>query len=231
MLRFVMMLRSAMTISRIPCLAAMALLLGCGFGPDGPMMRRARETAAFSELKKFSTAQNLLFVEEGRFARDLQELQARGEGLISHRMVQASHLSASPLALNGYYYSEIEPHTPVQAGLAAYPKEPGKTGDKVLLILIDIDHGPGPTEQSPVSGDNARIFFAPAGDISIPVTRWPSDAELASDWNEIRRRSPEEGLREAEQIFDDFVAGKPPQKDPVFGDENDLEAAIGTGRD
>ena len=69
-----------------------------------------------------------------------------------------------------------------------------------------------------MSGDNTRIFFAPAKKITLPFTHWPSEPGLAANWKEIRRRSPEEGLREAEQIYDDFKAGIVPGSDPVFGD-------------
>ena len=181
-------------------------------------MRKARGTSGFAELKKFSTAQNILFVEEGRFARDLEELRAFGGGLIEERVVRASYRAASPTALNGYLFSEIDPHTRVQAGLAAYPETIGKTGDKIIIILIDDGRGDGPTEERPISGDNTRIFFAQAKDIHLPFTQWPSESELARNWNEIRRRSPEEGMREAEQNFNDLQAGKTPDRDPVFGD-------------
>ena len=45
-----------------------------------------------------------------------------------------------------------------------------------------------------------------------------SEPELAANWKEIRRSSPEEGLKEAEQIYDEFKAGIVPGSDPVFGD-------------
>ena len=128
-------------------------------------MRKARETSAFAELKKFSTAQNIAMVENGRFARTLEELEAFGGGLLAPAMVQASHRASPPEALNGYYFSEVEPRTSLQAGLAAYPETIGKTGDKVIMILIDESRGDGPTEERPISGDNSRIFFAPGRQI------------------------------------------------------------------
>ena len=212
-----------MQIPKVSCAAALILafvcgLTGCGFSPDGPAMRKARETSAFAELRKFSTAQNIQFVETGRFARDLEELAGFDEGLIDPRMVQASSRAPDPTPRNGYFFSEVAPQTPLQAGLAAYPEKIGKTGDKVIMILIDEARGPEPTEGYPVSGDNSRIFFAQAKDISLPFTHWPSEAELARNWKEIRQRSPQEGLREAQQISDDFLSGMPPVKDPVFGD-------------
>jgi hypothetical protein len=212
-----------MQIPRVSCAAAILLafvcgLTGCGFSPDGPAMRKARETSAFAELRKFSTAQNILFMESGRFARDLEELASFGEGLIDQRLQQASSRASNPTPRNGYFFSEIAPQTPMQAGLAAYPETPGKTGDKVIMILLDEALGPEPTEGYPVSGDNSRIFFAQAKDIKLPFTHWPSEAELARNWKEIRQRSPQEGLREAQQIFDDFASGKPPAKDSVFAD-------------
>lgn len=203
---------------RVLPIAVVGLLLGCGSVHEGPAMRKARETSAFAELRKFSTAQNIVMVENGRFARSLEELEAFGGGLLAPAMVQASHRASPPKALNGYYFSEVEPRTSLQAGLAAYPETIGKTGDKVIMILIDEGRGDGPTEGRPISGDNSRIFFAMAKDLSLPITRWPSEADLTTDWHEIRRRSPEEGMREAERIFEGFVTGKAVGKDPVFGD-------------
>lgn len=181
-------------------------------------MRKARETSAFAELKKFSTAQNIVMVENGRFARSLEELEAVGGGVLAPAMVQASHRASPPIALNGYFFSEVEPRTPLQAGLAAYPETIGKTGDKVIMILIDEGRGDGPTEERPISGDHSRIFFAQAKDVRLPITRWPSETDLTTDWHEIRRRSPEEGMREAERIFEASLAGEAPGEDPVFGD-------------
>jgi hypothetical protein len=199
-------------------LTTVALPMGCGSFQDSPAMRKARETSALSELKKFSTAQNILMVEEGRFACDLRELESLGGGLMNAGMVQASPRAASPRALNGYFYSQLQPRSDLQAGLLAYPAEIGRTGDKALMILIDEGRGPGPSEAHPVSGDNARLFFAPAKNLDLPFSHWPAESELVSDWREIRRRSPKEGLREAEQIFEDFQSGKIPEQDPVFGD-------------
>lgn len=206
-----------MKTSGIPLIIALVLLVRCGGIEDAPAMRKARETSAFAELKKFSTAQNIMYTEYGHFARDLEELETLGGGLIERGMVQASHRAPSPKPLNGFFFSEIEPRASMQAGLAAYPEKVGKTGDKVIMILIDPGRGPGPSEEHPISGDNARIFFAQAKEINLPFTHWPSETELSRNWKEIRRRTPEEGLREARQIVEDFKSGRPPQEDPVFG--------------
>ncbi|MCZ6695605.1 MAG: hypothetical protein O7A63_03595 [Acidobacteria bacterium] len=197
---------------------AVGLLLGCGSLQDGSAMRKARETSAFAELKKFGTAQNIVMIENGRFARSLEELQSFGGGLIAPAMVQASPRASPPHALNGFFFSEIVPRTSSQTGLAAYPATIGKTGDKIIMILIDEDAGPQPTEGRPISGDNSRIFIAQAKDVRLPITRWPSEADLKANWHEIRRRNPVEGMREAERIFADLMAGKAPKRDPVFGD-------------
>lgn len=203
---------------RVFPIAAVGLLLGCGSVQDGAVIRKARETSAFAELKKFSTAQNIVMVENGHFARSLEELQSLGGGLIDPAMVQASHRASPSSALNGYFFSEIDSGTSLRTGLAAYPERIGETGDKVIMILIDEGAGPQPTEDRPISGDNSRIFFAQAKDVGLPITRWPSKVDLTTNWHEIRRRSPEEGMREAERIFADSLSGKLPEKDPVFSE-------------
>ena len=62
------------------------------------------------------------------------------------------------------------------------------------------------------------MYWASAEQVTGPVTRWPTDSELSNTYTEIRRRTPEEGLREAEQVYEDYKAGKK-VKDPVFGDD------------
>jgi len=188
---------------------------GGGLLSAGGAIKKANETAALSSLKKFSTAQSMLMAEEGRFSRDVagDAMEGRFEGLLDHRLAQAMDPHGRPL--NGYYFSEVRSSDPFRCGLAAYPARPGSTGDRVLMILLDerADH----ESQSLISGGNWTLYWADSSRVRGPVTSWPSRGELSSDWNEIRKRSPGEGLREARDLAGRFDAGKPVE-DPVFGD-------------
>jgi len=222
--------------SRVPllCLVLTACILaGCdgtgglasfgGLGGGHPAIKKANETAALSWLKRYSTAQAILQNEEWSYSQDLRELCGGGPygGILDARLLNASDDSPRPTPLSGYLFSQIvegdyggQLDSRQRCGLAAYPAQPGRSGDRVLLILLDEAWW---DTSGPVSGGNWRLFWAEAGKVRGPVTRWPSNHEMQTTWREIRRRTPKEGLREAQGLMDDYESGRP-VKDSVFGD-------------
>jgi hypothetical protein len=204
--------------------AALTLMACIGFGQGSPAIKKANETSALSQLKKYSTVQAFILTEEYRYIHDLDQLveDGRSGGIFGRRFAAARHGRPNPTPMSGYLFSGIveDEHgarldDPFRCGLAAYPANPGVSGDRILLILLNEEWD---TSTGPVSGGNWRLFWASHEDVRGPVTRWPSDSELRDTYVEIRKRTPEGGLREAEQVYDDYKSGKK-VKDPVFGDE------------
>ncbi len=189
-------------------------------------MKKANETSALAQLKKYSTAQNIMFVEQGRFAHKLSELH--GSGYLPGRtqpLLAAWQGSTSPEPMSGYLFADIEEDAgrgrlddPMRSGLAAYPEAPGESGDRILLILLDESSASMAALVGGgfVGGASWRLFWANHRDVEIPLTRSPSETELETTFHEIRKRTPQEGLREAQQVMDDFKSGRPIE-DPVFG--------------
>jgi hypothetical protein len=102
-----------------------------------------------------------------------------------------------PVPHNGYLFTEVEqdesgsPLTdPWRCGLSASPAVPGKSGDHVLLVLMD--DGNAPTDTFPVSDGGWRLYRAKVEDLAGPIRRWPSEHELQTRFEErtirIRRR-------------------------------------------
>jgi hypothetical protein len=208
--------------------ATLTLMACIGFGEGSPAIKKANETSALAQLKKFNTVEAYVLMEEYRYIHDLDELVGddRSAGLFGRRFAAARHGAPDPSPMSGYYFSSIveDEHgahldDPFRCGLAAYPAKPGRTGDRVLLILLDEKWD---TATGPVSSGNYRVYWASHERVAGPVTRWPTESELRTDYVEIRQRTPEEGLREAEELYDDYKAGKP-GKDPVFGDDIKVE--------
>jgi hypothetical protein len=162
-----------------------------------PAMKLSNEVAALSELKKYSTAQALMGAETGRFARRISELQQYGgfEGIVDDALLQAWHDSDSPVPLHGYLYADVEEdewggrlRDPMRCGFSAFPAEPGVSGDRVFLVLMD--ETVEPVDPGPVSHGNWRLFEAKVEDVSGPVTRWPTETELETKFAERTRTLP-----------------------------------------
>ncbi len=208
--------------------------VGCGesgsLNPFGGMslLKKANETSALAQLRKYSIAQNLMMAEQGRYAQSLSTLY--DEGYMpgrDRRLLAAWEGAGAPKPLSGYVFADIVEHESggeldgrFRSGLSAHPVVPGESGDRVLLILLDEESAPMPAEVDGgfIGGANWRLFWAKHEDVNIPLTQWPSDLELQSTFHEIRKRTPQEGVREAERLAGDAEAGRTP-KDPVFAGE------------
>ena len=163
----------------------------------------SNETYARSQLKNYNVAQMMLYVERGEMAETLPVLykETGGGGLLGKDILLAWYRADSPAPLQGYLYSDINVSDRSAAGLVAYPAKPGKTGNQVWMLLINPEGDPG---QWPVNGDAARIFHRQAEGAQLPITEWPTTAELNSDWQEVKRLTPRQGLRKAHKIYDDY---------------------------
>lgn len=80
-------------------------------------------------------------------------------------------------------------------------------GGKSFLLLMDLQQA-SPINDSDDGKNPARSFGEEVqyyeSTESKPVdTKWPSAAELAR-WNRIKMRTPEEGLKAAQQVKKDF---------------------------
>ena len=49
-------------------------------------------------------------------------------------------------------------------------------------------------------GEEWTFYTAPYADIGEPLYSWPSDETLAEKFNALKKRSPREGLREAQRL-------------------------------
>jgi hypothetical protein len=187
-------------------------LIGCyEIFEDSAEFKRGRETKAMSLLKKYQTAASILQAETGRYP-SLEELYEDGDymGAISDAFYNAWDGLDKPEPLGGYLFSSIDsdaygaPLDRMQyAGLCAYPAEPGKTGDLIICILSDPRHfqDEGIKEYGGVShGEEWTFYTALYEDIGEPLYSWPSDEVLAETFQALKKRSPKEGLREAQRL-------------------------------
>lgn len=187
-------------------------LIGCfEIFEDSAEFKRGRETKAMSLLKKYQTAASILQAETGRYP-SLEELYEDGDyiGIISDAFYYAWDGLDQPEPLGGYLFSSIDtdaygaPLDRTQyAGLCAYPAEPGKTGDLIICILADPQHFDDESikDYGGVShGEEWTFYTALYENIGEPLYSWPSDETLAETLQALKKRSPKEGLREAQRL-------------------------------
>ncbi len=185
--------------------------------PWGEALQQAAATAALAKLREYQVAQEQYRIEERGgefvFARQLPEfVQSRSRsagtmGLVSQELVNAWAGAARPIPYQGYLFAEItqgadgrplDPH--VQYGLCAYPAQSGAAGAVVMLVLND-DRTAGPVrEDRPVSRGAAALWAAPAEQMRGPVTRWPSEMELRTNYVKLTR-----SIAEAQQAIGDLL--------------------------
>ena len=186
------------------------------------VLKKSNESSALAQLKRYSSEQSSLLVHEGSFAHKLSDLYTHlgYREKRDTRLLGAWHRSEAPVPLKGYLFADIQEDEDggaltdgFRCGLSAYPAEPGVSGDRVMLILLDERSVPMPSDADGgfVGGDNWRLFWAKPEDIEAPVTRWPTEHELQSTFHELRTRTPQEGLRDAQEAIDDFRSGRSPK--------------------
>ena len=196
------------------------VLFGC-YSPfeSSEAYKRARETRALSFLKKYQTAATINQMETGQYA-DLPGLYEDGayQGIISNTFYYAWDGHDQPRPLGGYLYSSITtdesgaPLDPMDyAGLCAYPAEPGKTGDLIICILADPAHFKAETNNGygAVShGEEWTFYAANYEGIGEPLHSWPSKVTLQETFQSLKKRTPQEGLREAKRLMDSLSKKK-----------------------
>ncbi len=175
--------------------------------------KQAHETSAMSYLKRYQTATSLNQVEYGRYS-NLPDLYEEGgyRGLIDEAFYEAWDGHDDPQPLGGYLFSDVDADAngaPLdredRAGLCAYPSKPGESGDHIICVLADPRH----FKAEPISaggfvshGEEWTFYKAKYEDIGEPVRRWPSDGELGGVFQPYQKRTPAEGLREAQRLKD-----------------------------
>ena len=175
---------------------------------------------ALSKLREYQVAQAVLVTENDRFSRTLSDLYKESEQAVSSELYRAWDGHDDPVPYKGYFFTDILENsdgssldTRIQCGLSAYPAKPGSSGDKIILILLDLRNlmiNP----DKPVSGAMHKIWDAPYDDIGGPVTRWPSENELNSSYR-LLSRSIKQGTKEIKEKFDEAMEFK-----SQFGKEN-----------
>ena len=163
------------------------------------VMKTSNEVNALSHLKKYSTAQALVSTEFGGYLHDLTKLYeyVGSEGILDDELLNAWDRAEDPVPLNGYLFTEIEQDEsgtrltdPSRCGLSAFPAAPGRSGDHVMLVLMD--DRDEPPDGSPISDGGWRLYRAKVEDLAGPIRRWPSENELQTTFEErtirLRRR-------------------------------------------
>ena len=185
------------------------VLSGCGGSQD--LNKQYNEAKAMSLLKQYATAQALYQTETSGEYGTLEKLHA-GSGYIQDELYNAWDGNAKPIPVGGYLFSELgksdtgdDLDPSERAGLAAHPVEPGVSGDKIILMLLDLTDTREPQqgyEEGSFSslGEDWNYYVADYNRIGNPVTRWPSKSDLESKWTKLEKRSPQEALKAAKRM-------------------------------
>jgi hypothetical protein len=170
---------------------------------NGLTSRTINEMYAFSLLKTISVNELLVYNEEGKFFTQLMELKTKGYADAKLQQLLASNNHS----VNNYTFAEItkdESDSPinnsVRFGLIAYPTEKGST-DKTYLILIDMEKM-NINEENPAHSKSAIQYWE-----STTVTSaipWPSTEVLEKQFHQIILKTPQEGIKAARQLKEDF---------------------------
>ncbi len=158
---------------RIILLLLMFVILSCGRSEIvGDALKKANETQAMAMLKQYQVAQSIYRVEgwgpEAGYARfrDLYG-ESGGEQFIDERIYKAwdGHTFATPKS--GYFIADIDTDRSRRAGACAYPLEPGRSGDLMILMLLDDSEL-----------EEWSFYVAPAEEIGDPIRAWPDPGTL-----------------------------------------------------
>lgn len=199
---------SALTVS--------LMLWGCGDRIDtGAIYKRVNETNALAKLRQYQVAQNVLQNETDSFARRLPDLfQKEGgppgrPGMIPRELAAAWGQGPNPVPLSGYLFADITENadgTPLdpylQFGLCAYPAQPGRSGDLLMLILLD-QRNMTISESNPMSRGGHTIWARTYKPGDKPITSWPSPAEFDRDFVRLDR-----SVEDAKALIDTMTTRK-----------------------
>lgn len=198
-----------MTLSRWLPLAATLLLGACSPDDLSKVLASsmASDTNAFAAMKQVALIQFMSVNDRGSFSRTLAGLGSESTDNI--KAVAAAQ--ASGKSYKGHLFTDIVNDEQGSAldnqtryGLLATPE--GK-GGKAFLLLMDLQKT-SPINDSDEGKNLARssgeeIQYYESTEPKSVDTKWPSSAELAR-WNRIKMRTPEEGLKAAQQVKKNF---------------------------
>ena len=179
------------------------LLLACG---SSDFERRANETVAMSQLKKFQTANAIYQVEFGHYV-SLETLYEDGSsGAIDDALFAASDSQPDPQPANGYLFSSLdEDDDEERVGLCAYPQEPGETGDLMICVLADLStlEEPEDGEGFASGADEWTFYVTDFASFGEPLRAWPSGRQLDTQFTALEGRSPKDALTEARRLMEE----------------------------
>lgn len=191
-----------------PLLVLFALMAGCNIGSNsGSVAQRINESNALSLVAMVRSAQALASMDQDRFVPTLAELDRSYGG-----NEKLAKLVASPQHIqHGYVFVEINQSESGSAldsaarfGLAVYPVQPGVTGSRAFLLLMDWDKAISKDNDSRVDTANfAQLWTAPADKTGSPLSRWPSETELRQSFQRIDKNATE-ALKEARKLKKDY---------------------------
>ncbi len=213
-------------VIRILCYALLGIVLGACDSTISDSLKKANEVKIMSQLKKYYSGQIIHSIErQGRMVsfKELYENKSFGD-FIDEEFYQAWNGHSDPKPQNGYLYSEIETESGndinrnIKAGLIAYPKSPGMTSGDVIAILIDMDKNVSAMDgdysseeeliaamQQEEQGGNEWNFYTASSDvIQGPVTDWPSESELKSKWNKLKKHRAGDGIDVGKIMMDQY---------------------------
>lgn len=185
-------------------LISLAFLAGCSPRDAANSMPAVKETNVLAMFKVIETFQSVRLMEQGSFAHTLPELKA---GNFSNKKVDelVAAQSASK-SYGGYFFRDIvldENGSPldnqIRYGIAAIPENPGK--ETSFLLLIDTRNIKFENEGATSRGIGGETYKSQAA--TLAGDKWPSASELAR-WEQIVRRTPEEALKAARQVKENF---------------------------
>ena len=185
-------------------LSLLCFVSACG-GIGGSAFKKVNATNALAALKLISSTEFYYFTDKDSFT-PLAELVRLGycDDKNISAIMQALESSGGSTPYNGYLFRELNADTNEKAAggsgryaLAAYPAEPGKTGDIIYLMLLDMGV-PVSEESGRSSGGEFKLWSASSEKVKAPAS-WPSEAELAAAYTRMDH-TPQEGLRMAGKI-------------------------------
>jgi hypothetical protein len=180
------------------------LLAGCSPRDAANSMPAVKETNVLAMLKAIETFQSVRLMEQGNFAHTLQELKV---GNFSNKKLDelVTAQSASK-PYSGYFFRDIvsdENGSPldnqIRYGIAVIPENPGK--ETSFLLLIDTRNTKFENEGATSRGIGGETYKSQTA--TLAGDKWPSASELAR-WELIVRRTPEEALKAARQVKENF---------------------------